>query len=86
MVKQLIGVVALGAATLFLGAVPAHAATATPSKTVVTAKATTAKYVEWSTTAKYVEWSAPTKYVEWSAPTKYVEWSAPAATSRYVEW
>jgi hypothetical protein len=47
MVKRLIGVVALGAASPFLGAVPAHAATATVSTTVVTAKATMAKYVEW---------------------------------------
>jgi hypothetical protein len=59
--KRFIGIVALGAATLFLGAVPAHAANA-PT------------YVEWSAPT-YVEWSAPT-YVEWSAPT-YVEWSAP---------
>jgi hypothetical protein len=63
MVKRLIGVVALGPATLVLGAVPAHAATATVSTTVVTAKATTAKYVEWAATS-----AAPVKV------SKYVEW------------
>lgn len=86
MVKRLIGVVAIGAATLFVGAVPAYAAHAPGSTKVVTAKATTAKYVEWSAPTKYVEWSAPVKYVEWSAPVKYVEWSAPATVSKYVEW
>ena len=54
--KRLIGVVALGAATLFLGVVPAHAATAIASTG-------TATYVEWSAPT-YVEWFAPT-YVEW---------------------
>lgn len=69
MINRLIGVVALGAATLFLGAVPAYAAHA-PAPT---AKATTVV----TAPAKYVEWSAPAKYVEWSAPatvSRYVEW------------
>ncbi len=67
MVKRLIGVVALGAATVLVGAVPAYAAHA-PSPKTVTAKATTVKYVEWSAPVKYVEWSAPatvSRYVEW---------------------
>ena len=47
MVKRLIGIVALGAGTLFLGAVPAFAAhTITP--TAVTAPAAEPTYVEWS--------------------------------------
>jgi hypothetical protein len=58
--KRLIGIVALGAATLFLGAVPAHADDPVASTTVLTA----ATYVEWSTTSAepmmvlsgYVEW------------------------------
>ena len=77
---RLTGVVVLGAATLFLGTVPAYADGAIASTTVVTAPSTTAKYVEWSTiaaqpstTAKYVEWSRiaaePTMVVS-----KYVEW------------
>ena len=85
MVRRLIGIVALGGGTLFLGAVPAFAAntitpaamTAPAAPTYVESSAPT--YVEWSAPT-YVEWSAPT-YVEWSAPT-YVEWSAPT----YVEW
>ncbi|MGV8909798.1 MAG: hypothetical protein ACOH1Y_12515 [Propionicimonas sp.] len=49
MLKRLFGVVALGAAALFLGVVPAHAVSANPAVTVVTAPATTvsASYVEW---------------------------------------
>ena len=61
---RLIGVVVLGAATLFLGAVPAYAGDAIASTTAVTAPSSTAKYVEWSTivteptmvVSRYVEW------------------------------
>ena len=90
MVRRLIGIVALGAGTLFLGAVPAFAAT-TITPPAVTDPAAAPTYVEWSaptyvewSAPTYVEWSAPT-YVEWSAPT-YVEWSAPSKVSTYVEW
>ena len=62
MSKRLTGIVALGAATLFLGAVPAHAADAT-------APATTAAYVEWSS----VEWSTTVATPE-MVLSKYVEW------------
>ena len=85
MVKRLIGVVAVGAATLFVGAVPAYAADNTASTTVATAPVTRAVTAK-AKTAKYVEWSTTARYVEWSAPVKYVEWSAPATASRYVEW
>jgi len=61
--KRLIGGLALGAAALFLGAVPAHAADGISSTTVVTAPFASPTYVEWSAPT-YVEWSAPT-YVEW---------------------
>jgi hypothetical protein len=54
MVRRFIGIVALGAGTLFLGAVPAFAAdTVAPT------------YVEWSAAPTYVEWSAAPTYVEW---------------------
>ena len=68
MTKRLIGIVALGAGTLFLGAVPAFAAdTIAPAVVIATAPT----YVQWSAPT-YVQWSAPT-YVQWSAPT-YVMW------------
>ena len=52
MTKRLIGIVALGAGTLFLGAVPAFAAdTIAPADVIATAPT-------------YVQWSAPT-YVQW---------------------
>ena len=80
--KRLIGVVVLGAATLFLAAVPAHADDSSATTTIVTAPATAAKYVEWSST----DVAAPVtvaKYVEWSS----TDVAAPAMTlSRYVEW
>ena len=68
MVKRLIGIVALGAGTLFLGAVPAFAAHGIAPADVV---ATAPTYVQWSAPT-YVQWSAPS-YVQWSAPT-YVQW------------
>ena len=74
MSKRLTGIVALGAATLFLGTVPAYAADTITSTTVVSAPATTTAYVEWS----YVEWS----YVEWSTTVAKPE----MVLSRYVEW
>ena len=73
MVKRLIGIVALGAGTLFLGAVPAFAAhTITPTDVTAPAAGPT-----------YVGGSAPTT-VQWvSAPTS-TRWGS--KVSRYVEW
>lgn len=80
--KRLIGVVVLGTATVFPGAVPAHADDASATTTIVSAPATAVKYVEWSSTDVVAEATAA-KYVEWSSS----DVVAPAMTvSGYVEW
>ena len=63
--KRLIGVVVLGTATLFLGAVPAHADDASVTTTIVTAPATAATYVEWSSTEVAAPAMTLSRYVEW---------------------
>ena len=63
--KRLIGVVVLGAATLFLGAVPAQADDASATTTIVTAPATAEKYVEWSSTDVAAPVVTLSSYVEW---------------------